>query len=100
LLYLASQKAVKWRVRAEGGARLKQIIISGSKQQRLEGVVEAFRVRRIANGMPLAIAWEHERDREKHFPDFINSVHESTHLRENSFQGCYRGKAFRVPLKP
>lgn len=98
VLALTAYQPTTWRIDAD--ARLAAILLYGYEAQRLEGVPRNVPVKRGTRpAFACAYGWEPSQNTGGcSYQKMIAAVRKATGLVESSFQGCYAGRAFEIPV--
>jgi hypothetical protein len=100
VLALSAYQPTTWRINSP--AKIDAIYLYGYEPQRVEGVSKAVRVEVVAKpDFVCAYGWEPSQNTGGcYYKKMISTVRAATGLIESSFQGCYAGGVFDIPVVP
>jgi hypothetical protein len=98
VLALTAYQPTIWRI--DSTAKLAAVYLFGYEPQRIEGVPKDVRVKVVTKpDFVCTYGWEPKQNTGGcYYQKMIATVRKSTGLVESSFQGCYAGREFEIPI--
>lgn len=100
-LVLAAYNPATWKFTLLDGATVQRVVLGGpaSGTTEIEGLPRATQIQREVN-LPYAHGWEPKRNKGGgRFKELIRVIREHFKGTEASFQGCYSGSVFQIPIE-
>jgi hypothetical protein len=98
VLALSAYQPTIWRI--DSSAKLDAVYLYGYETQRIEGVSKSVRIERATKpDFVCTYGWEPNQNTGGcYYTKMISTVRKATGLIESSFQGCYAGGEFDIPV--